>query len=870
MNSKSLKLGMFEGHTFEAMTKPNRSFCPKETCFKICWPKIHDTLNMRKIFAILMLFLFLTGFTTQAWADNDNPMPPKGPAPIVEGKIIQPLAPPVFRPNFDPPAPRVHPPIDEIPPMPFPDPEKHPLTPPIQPGAPIFYNPSTNESHILELPPLDETMSLSPSKMDGYAGADGGTAEDDHWPAAFSEDMVKVAALGDFPWRMNVKLVARHEDQDGISRWSSCSGSMIDGATVLTAGHCIYAHEPNGVIINDWARDVWVYPGWDGASTGDLAQTYGMAQNTGLGSWTTWTVDGDLNGDIGIVALDRAVGMLTGWFPTSWDGNLTWIQSKTYHNASYPVESCGLTGLHNGEDMYYWYGEFDSASGPDDRRITINTSGGCFNAVWGGMSGGGAYYRESETRYVHAVSSSSNRSTSATYTKMWGDWATYMNGTFIPTHGRGNTFDLQPLDMNAEPATIKAGSSTTLLNHLATNPTNGSANGTWTYRVYLSTTSTITSADTLLSTQNFSWNFGPMSSARVNMSLVTVPINTPPGNYWIGVIYDSATDARPGNNHTSGWDAVPITVTAPDTGSLEVYIEPLAARDAGARWRLTSGPDTGWKTSDTPITGIPVGNYTVEFSNITGWIKPANASVSINKDVTTSISRTYTRLLPSVVTLEVEKIGQTSAMLRGAVNPNGLGTDAWFQYKEQSGLYKWRSTPKDRVGSGTTEVQVSHAVQDLQCGTDYEFRAVAENFGGIEYGLTMSFITNPCSTTYDLSVNSSGASGVVIDSMTKHGGTTNYKKTALAPSTNVNLIAPAYHGSGKQRKRFSYWSGCVIPKPFNRLDISFSMDSHKICTANYTDDPDITDDGDMVLPGVLMLLLDDEPVLLPPSPPVIE
>ena len=45
---------------------------------------------------------------------------------------------------------------------------------------------------------------------------------------------------------------------------------------------------------------------------------------------------------------------------------------------------------------------------------------------------------------------------------------------------------------------------------------------------------------------------------------MTIPPNTPPGNYFVGVIYDAGTDGNPSNDDTDGWDAVAITVTKPD------------------------------------------------------------------------------------------------------------------------------------------------------------------------------------------------------------------------------------------------------------------------------------------------------------------
>ena len=76
----------------------------------------------------------------------------------------------------------------------------------------------------------------------------------------------------------------------------------------------------------------------------------------------------------------------------------------------------------------------------------------------------------------------------------------------------------------------------------------------------LSTNDNISSSDTLLSTQNYTWDFNAVSSVWVNMVQVTIPSNTPAGDYWIGVKYDSATDGDSTNNETDGWDAAAIHV----------------------------------------------------------------------------------------------------------------------------------------------------------------------------------------------------------------------------------------------------------------------------------------------------------------------
>jgi hypothetical protein len=355
---------------------------------------------------------------------------------------------------------------------------------------------------------------------------------------------------------------------------------MIDAKTVLTAGHCVYNRDTDFGPVG-WVDELWVYPGWDGnanqwAPPPTTINPYGYGHSTGyLLSGGGWAASGDLNSDAGLIAIDRPVGMLTGWYGWSADGTCEDRLALTFNSASYPSEGCGTTGLHNGSDMYYWSGSFDSC--PTSNRIQLLTPlHGCFGAVWGGMSGSSAYYFDSGDRLAHAITSTSDRYSYANYTRLWSGFTTPMTDSFIP-NSRGSSFDLAPLHVVAEPATINAGSSTTTLNHLATNATNGTANDTWDFGVFLSDNDNVTTSDTLLSRQYYGWDFPAMGSVTINMVQVAIPKNTPTGDYWLGVVYDSATDANSSNNNTKGWDAVPIHVNAmPDLVIQSITTSPLS------------------------------------------------------------------------------------------------------------------------------------------------------------------------------------------------------------------------------------------------------------------------------------------------------
>ncbi|HEY7169705.1 MAG TPA: CARDB domain-containing protein [Vicinamibacterales bacterium] len=480
-----------------------------------------------------------------------------GPAPTVTAQEMAALTEYSYRVSNDPPA-RVpnHPPIDQVPPKPMPNNPDWSAAKPANssPGQGVIYNPATRQQ---VLAPLDfQAAKAAFAAGGGYNGADGGQGYESTPATMGGMTLLSAATRAQFPYRMNVKL---------LMRWGTsyfvCSGSMRNASTVLTAGHCVY-----DTGLNQWADEIWVYPAWDGVGSlfgpPTVVNPYGWAHSTALGSWTGWTVSHDFNFDIGAVGLDRAAGFLTGWFGWAWGFDCNFAQTTFYNSGSYPAESCG-GGLHTGADMYFWGGSFDTC--PNTNRLGLFTPiHGCLGAVWGGMSGSGAYYLDgSGNRFTHAVTSTSNRFDYAEYTRQWEDWINFLNGSFDPVSVQGPTFDLQPLNV-AGPATFIAGQNTGGLTHVAANATQGAKNATFTFRVYLSTNDNIETTDTLVSTQTYGFNFGAVSSANINMAGVTIPANTPPGTYYLGVIYDNATDGNTGNNDTDGWDALKITVQSAD------------------------------------------------------------------------------------------------------------------------------------------------------------------------------------------------------------------------------------------------------------------------------------------------------------------
>ena len=84
---------------------------------------------------------------------------------------------------------------------------------------------------------------------------------------------------------------------------------------------------------------------------------------------------------------------------------------------------------------------------------------------------------------------------------------------------------------------------------------------------------------------------------------------------------------------------------------------------------------------------------------------------------------------PSVRVLVATNITNTTASIRGEVNPNGASTDTWFEWGTNSNNLVNR-TGNLSVGSGNSFTGVSSFLTGLNSNTTYYYRVVAENNAG--------------------------------------------------------------------------------------------------------------------------------------------
>ena len=98
--------------------------------------------------------------------------------------------------------------------------------------------------------------------------------------------------------------------------------------------------------------------------------------------------------------------------------------------------------------------------------------------------------------------------------------------------------------------------------------------------------------------------------------------------------------------------------------------------------------------------------------------------------------------VPAASTDAATKIATTSVVFNGQVNPDGVVTDAWFEYSTDSNLSNnVSSTPHQNLLGYTLKVAVTDMVVGLKRSTKYYYRVVASNSNGSAKGDIMNFRT---------------------------------------------------------------------------------------------------------------------------------
>jgi len=121
---------------------------------------------------------------------------------------------------------------------------------------------------------------------------------------------------------------------------------------------------------------------------------------------------------------------------------------------------------------------------------------------------------------------------------------------------------------------------------------------------------------------------------------------------------------------------------------------------------------------------------------------------------------------PTATTTSATNITTDSATANGTVNPNGVATDAWFEFGTDPALATFDNTSVQSLGSGTTAQNVSASLPGLSFATTYYFRMVAQSTAGTEKGAIVSFSTSPPPPP---TVSTDDATSITSNSATANG-----------------------------------------------------------------------------------------------------
>jgi M6 family metalloprotease-like protein len=200
------------------------------------------------------------------------------------------------------------------------------------------------------------------------------------------------------------------------------------------------------------------------------------------------------------------------------------------------------------------------------------------------------------------------------------------------------------------------------------------------------------------------------------------------------------------------------------------------------------------------------------FANWTGCTSGLGVTCYVTVNASTSVTANYSA--PSTYTLSVNSTGATGVAI-GASPTTYIGTTNYTKTGIAGGTALTLTAPSSAGGATFANWSGCTTPSGVTCYvTVNASTSVTANY------------TAP--STYTLSVNSTGATGVAISaSPTTYAGTTNYTKTGIAGGTSLTLTAPSSAGGA----RFANWSGCTTA---SGVTCYVTVNASTTVTANYS------------------------------------
>jgi hypothetical protein len=353
-----------------------------------------------------------------------------------------------------------------------------------------------------------------------------------------------------FPFNSEMRLLMRFVVSGFPDKYYLCSASAISDYWVLSAGHCIYNHDPlndgsgrgasYAVEIWAWAAETDVVDPVDPDNWEDYP--YGVAKMTLQYTYTAWQNNSDFNWDFSFIALDRRLGDHTGWMGTQW-GN----QAASLNFDGYPAEAPYVPS-----DNPYQYKGFDTNNviAYTCCRIEMDAF------TYGGHSGGGVWYYDGTNRYIQGVNSTSNRAGYAEATLFTSQTHTDLNNLIAgssPPTDRAQVIEYVFNNTSKGILTPEVAVGQNLGVKLNAFNAGYSPAGDTTAYIYLTTDEASVTNGTYIGYVDL--GYVDTYQYTVQNQYVTVPASIEPGSYYVGWVLGAA-------NATYGTDQTSAIITA--------------------------------------------------------------------------------------------------------------------------------------------------------------------------------------------------------------------------------------------------------------------------------------------------------------------
>ncbi len=414
------------------------------------------------------------------------------------------------------------------------------------PGRLAVYDLRTGELTYLD---VDESK-LDPDRLI-RPGGDGvliGPASDDVDKNFYSWQPVEEPWAGTYP--RHVKLQICWDPPCGEDDYGSgCSGTLIDPFHVITNGHCVFSFDGDHP---GWAESIRVVPGCH-----DDLEPFGTALSDFSMAWEGWFVDEDAHHDIAVIQLQRPIGALVGWRGYGVSESCSFYENGGWVHRSYPG-----TGFSDGRHMFENGGDFDWCliEGTLDLYMVYFQ-----NESYRGCSGTGAVRDNTVYALLRGgwLGEDWTEDVIITPTKFAGIDA--LRNDLLPT-----THDLMPIYVQSAGVDYPAGAQLDSLTFVLASYADQGLHAGVQCEIYLSADRNITESDQLLDVITVQAELPPMSAQGVWVwPPPTIPLTTPPGQYYLGVILDY-TDAVLSNNITAATELDSINVDCDTPGTTTV------------------------------------------------------------------------------------------------------------------------------------------------------------------------------------------------------------------------------------------------------------------------------------------------------------